>query len=68
MNTTASDKFRRDERRCSSLLQNNQNFTFSQSEGDIDSNEKIEIFVLFKASSEGEFTEKFSIFLGPKSE
>jgi hypothetical protein len=24
--------------------------------------------VLFKASSEGEFTEKFSIFLGPKSE
>ncbi len=24
--------------------------------------------MLFKASSEGEFTEKFSIFLGPKSE
>jgi hypothetical protein len=68
MNSTPIDKFRRDERRCSSLLQRVQCFTFSQSEGDIEPNEKIEIFVSFKASFEGEFTEKFSIFLGPKSE
>ena len=41
---------------------------FFQNDGEIEPNAKIEIFVMFKAICEGEFLEKFSIFLGAKSE